>query len=399
MGILRILFLLICVTFPFGVLIRISFTPQAHIYPVDLAVVLFVLVGVYLSLGKKDFSKWLYPFSFFVLAAAISLIINMYWLSAREGIIASLYLIRFCMYLLLIPIVSTQFKKKDVGFLMTSIVLSLFSTVILGILQYFLYPDLRNLMYLGWDEHLYRIFSSFLDPNFASVIFVICFWLIVSLIRKQKKKSVWTYVLGAMSVLTFLAILFTYSRTGYLSFGVSAVLFFLIEKKYKLLLIILGLFIVGILAIPKNYQSEGVNLLRTASVYSRLESFQTAQTIIIENPILGVGFNAYRYAQERYTDEPNLTISHAGAGVSNSYLFVLATTGIVGFTAFIYAITRLVNELRKILKKDQVFGSTIIAVFGGILAGSFVENIFFYSFVLIALFILLGIGRIIKDDK
>ena len=36
----------------------------------------------------------------------------------------------------------------------------------LGFVQYFFYLGLRNLYYLGWDEHLSFIFQL-LDPNFA----------------------------------------------------------------------------------------------------------------------------------------------------------------------------------------------------------------------------------------
>lgn len=400
MGLLKSLFILICITLPLGVLIRISMTPQAFVYPVDVAVLLFVLVGVYQVLIHKSPKKWVSLFSLFLLAALVSLIVNIYWLSLHEFIVASLYLVRFSMYLLIIPIISSQFKTKDVKWLVSCITLSLFSTVVLGLVQYFLYPDLRNLMYLGWDEHHYRIFSSFLDPNFASIIFIICLWLLIAILRNQKNKTVQQYVVGIMIVITFIALLLTYSRTGYLAFGLSAFIFLILEKKIKIFALIVLLFMTGIVFLPKDLQSEGVNLFRTASIYSRIESFQAAQSIIEKNPIFGVGFNTYRYAQEWHGDlEQDIAHSHAGAGVSNSYLFVIATTGIVGFIAFMYAIVQMAKELQSIARVDRIIGNSMIAIFVSILVGSLVENVFFYSSTLITLFILVGIGRVVMGGK
>lgn len=400
MGVLKSLFILICITLPLGALIRMSITPQAFVYPVDVAVLLFVLVGIYQVLIHKSPKKWVSPFTFFLLAALVSLVVNIYWLSPQEFIVGSLYLVRFSMYLLIAPIISSQFKTNDVKWLVSCITVSLFSTVLIGLAQYFLYPDLRNLMYLGWDEHHYRIFSSFLDPNFASIIFVICLWLLIAVFRNQKNKTIQQYGVGAIIVITFGALLLTYSRTGYLAFGLSAFAFFILEKKIKLFALIFLLFIAGVVLLPKDMQSEGVNLLRTASIFSRLESFQTAQSIIEKNPIFGVGFNTYRYAQDRYGNlAQDITHSHAGAGVSNSYLFVIATTGIIGFLAFIYALARLIQELKIIVRVDRIIGNSMSALFVSVLIGSLVENVFFYSTILIILFILIGIGRVVTGGK
>jgi len=97
-------------------------------------------------------------------------------------------------------------------------------------------------------------------------------------------------------------------------------------------------FIIGIILLPKNLGGEGVKLLRTASLISRSEYLNNAIIIFIDHPVLGVGFNSYRYAQHRYgfIDDISLKTSHAGSGTDNSFLFVLATTGIIGFTVYLY---------------------------------------------------------------
>ncbi|MEK7542910.1 MAG: hypothetical protein AAB503_01210, partial [Patescibacteria group bacterium] len=46
---------------------------------------------------------------------------------------------------------------------------------IFGWLQYLFFPDLRVLKYVGWDDHLYRLTGSFLDPGFSAIILVLGF--------------------------------------------------------------------------------------------------------------------------------------------------------------------------------------------------------------------------------
>lgn len=98
--------------------------------------------------------------------------------------------------------------------------------------------------------------------------------------------------------------------------------------------------------LPKSLPSEGVNLVRTASVNSRLVAYQEATEIFLNQPVIGVGFNMYRYSQhekgflkENGNAQSWLT-NHSGAGVPNSYLFVLATTGLTGFIALVYGLGR-----------------------------------------------------------
>ncbi len=396
MAILKILFVGIFLSFIPGVLIRISVGPQAYVYPVDVAVLLFVLYGWYLIAVERVKLTGFKPYLFFIVAATMSLLINLYWLSVREFVVSSMYLLRFVTIFSIFPIIGLLFKKNDLSFLIKTVALSLFAVTTLGILQYFLYPDLRNLIYLGWDEHLYRVFSTFLDPNFASIIFIIALWIFVYLFRSEKPG--WKrFVIAAAILLTFVFIMLTYSRTGYLALIASVSIFSILEKKLKFLLITGILLLAGIFLLPKEYVSEGVNLFRTASIYSRLETYQTAISIFKDHPIFGVGFNAYRYAQQGI--QSGVEVSHAGAGVSNSYLFVLATTGLIGAASFIYMIISMFKEAYRSSQKNKLLPNLNFTILTAVFAGSITENAFFYSFIMILCFTLLGIGRAVMGDK
>ncbi len=393
MGLLKALFIFVWVTFPLGVLIRISPVANAYVYPVDVAVLLFVLYGLYLSISRTRFS-WYKPIIPFLILALISLLFNLYWLNAREFFIGLLYLLRLALFASIFPVI-LQFSKKETPFLMWTIIISLFSTVIMGIAQYFLYPDLRNLMYLGWDEHLYRIFSSFLDPNFAAGIFVLLFWITILFVRSFEHERWKKIVLIGIAGLTFIAIMFTYSRTGYLMLIVSAIIYLAIEKKFKVLILGLALFLASLIFIPKDLQSEGVNLFRTASVFSRIESYTQAVSVFQKSPVFGVGYNTYRYAQAEFLGRTIEESSHAGAGVSNSFLFVLATTGIAGFVAFLYFLAKTFSGLIK----NSGFANGMIAFVTALIIGSLTENMFFYSFVLIIFWSIVGLAQKITGGK
>ena len=84
---------------------------------------------------------------------------------------------------------------------------------------------------------------------------------------------------------------------------------------------------------PKNFKSEGVDLLRTASIKSRAESYINAFKIYRLSPFFGTGFDSYRYAQQKQgmLDQRNWQTTHSASGVPNSFIFIFVTTGVFGF--------------------------------------------------------------------
>src|SRR5207237_858262 len=135
----------------------------------------------------------------------LSLVVNSFVLTPQQLFFSSLYAVRWVMYLMLIGSISSLSLggKKTIAKWM---VIAGSAVVILGLIQLIFYNSLRGLYYLGWDEHLYRLFSTFLDPNFAGMYLVIFFIFVLphvinnfrSSIIKQKLK--W----GVLGGLTFL---------------------------------------------------------------------------------------------------------------------------------------------------------------------------------------------------
>ncbi len=395
MNVLKLLLVFLLITFPTGVLLRFEVGPSAYVYPTDIVLALLFSYSVYLyALDYKKIEKlpFLKPFLFFVGASLLSLVFSIFIFQIQEVIIGSLYLARFLLYANLL-FVFCFVDKKFVSKYLQYAGIAGFAVVLLGFMQYFFYPDLRNLFYLGWDEHLYRLFSTFLDPNFAGSFFVLELLLAAYLFKNEqtynRRKKFWLIV----SILTFIALFLTYSRSAYIIFLISFGLVFLLLRQKKIMITMFVIFVLGILLLPKGLEGEGVKLLRTKSIMDRLEADAKAVQVIEKHPFFGVGFNNYRYAQKKYGFlDKNWQHIHSGAGVPNTYLFVLATTGVVGFSFYLYFLFSLIKEpIKRVMKKKEADSAVlVIASTGGLLIGSLFDNFLFYSSLMVWLFILVG---------
>ncbi|MBI2443499.1 MAG: O-antigen ligase family protein [Candidatus Levybacteria bacterium] len=390
-------FALIFLSFVFGQFARLPLSNGVYLTLIDVTVVTFSLFFTvsYLIQKKGKFVKspLFVPWLLFCVAAVISLLANSLVLRTSEIAVASLYLLRFCAYTL--PLFFLPFFSKNQKlWLVRVLIVSVLVTVGVGFVQFVYYPNLRNLFYLGWDDHLYRLFSVFLDPNFASVLFSCLFIVLVGLtvefIRIGRMKAVG---LAGLSVLTALAVFLTYSRTGMIALVIGTIVLFFLKGYKRLLLVCLGVFVL-FLAFTADLKVEGLNPFRTASSVARIESIKIAFGIFEKNPIFGVGFNAYRYAQHRYGFRLDgvWETSHADAGTDNSFLFVLATTGIVGFSAYLYFWYVLLSRTYATIKQEKsglpvIVFATLIAV----LVSSLFLNTLFYPFILIWIVSLFGV--------
>ncbi len=402
---LKAFFVITVLLFPLGELARFSFEYNVAITANDLLVGIIVLFW-FVNNQLKNIQQFAITKSIgiFIAVCLLSLVINSNKYLINELFIAFLYLLRWSAYASLYFVVKElkpSFKNKIIPLMVIVGGVTVFG----GYLQYFFYPNLRNLYYAGWDEHLYRMFSSFLDPNFAGAFFVLLFFLISGIFFENvKRKALFTFFLGIESVLTLVAVFLTYSRSAYIMLFVGVVVFLIIKKNLRLLLAFFVFFILVLGLLSKSLQSEGTNLFRTASGQARLVSAQNAVAIFNDHPIFGVGFNAYRYTQYRYGFISKQEIeNHAGAGTDNSFLFVLATTGIIGLTAYLYIWYSVIKNII-LSKKISRYSSTplrfarndiINVVFVSSIIGLFVNALFinslFYPFIMEWMWILLGL--------
>lgn len=392
MAILKILFSLFILSFPAAEIGRLQFSNGIAVTINDILLILLVTYFFTFKIFKQN--KWKNyflkkPILIFIVVALLSLLVNFFNYTLSNFLVSSLYLFRFVLYVCLYFIViefNNDYKKK--------IPLLLFASgsvvIILGYIQYLFYPSLKNLFYLGWDEHLYRMFSTFLDPNFAGVFFSLFFIYSLTFINKSIKDNKELFFYSLVSIAALVSVYLTYSRSGLIMLLVSVLVYLLLKNKRKLVLSAVALLILIIFIIPKSFKTEGTNLLRVNSSTARIESFEQAIEIFQKQPVFGVGFNAYRYAQNKYVglNTTYWETTHSGAGTDNSFAFILSTTGIIGFISYIYLLYKMLALAR--IKKN-IFAPVLFAVIPGLMVSSLFINGLFYVLILEWVWIITGL--------
>lgn len=393
MRVTKVLFIFFIYSLLFGNILRFQFSNTIGVTFSDLIIGVLFLQWVGLLIIRKVFIKknsLLVPFLLFIFCCVLSLFVNWYRYTSSELFVSFLYLIRFFVYgsLVFIPL-NFDNKFKQTVFTTLFSVGAIF--VVTGFIQYFFYNDLRNLYYLGWDEHLLRMFSSFLDPNFTSVFLVLYFIFLLHHFYKEQRRKLQVLEITAMMG-TLIAIALTYSRTGYIMFFTCLVLSLVLIKRIRWILVFFFIAIGIYFLTPHNSKVENLNLFRTASSEARIETYKNATKIISDNPIFGIGFNSYRYAQNQYgfLDLETKFSSHADAGTDNSFLFVLATTGIIGAIMYCYLWYKIIKNAVNVNKHN--FKNSILVSIIGLFVSAFFINSLFYTFIMSWLWILVGLS-------
>lgn len=374
---IKFLTILLLLLFPIGLVFRIKLASNILFVPQDMVVLLIFILTCYeiVIKGKLKFDIYFKIQLLFVIFGIGSLILNSFIHKDINIVASSLYAIRYIAYIGLINVgryFSTSKLIKPI------VILSGTVFIILGYLQYYFYNDLAGLKYLGWDIHLYRLFSTFLDPNFAGVFYV--FFLFIIFYQQLGKKFRDSYLYVLLFVFDFLAIILTYSRTAIIALVVSSFFYCLLMRKIK----IFFMFFISLLVcliLFSDISVEGLNPLRTASTNERIKSIENVSKIIQINPITGIGFNAFRDTQIRLGIRNTIgaNVSNADAGTDNSYLFVLAVAGIPGFFLFIVSYFYLIKQIRK--EREQI-NIILISSLIGIFVGSMFLNVLFYTPIL-----------------
>lgn len=372
-----------------GQLVRIQIHSLVTITISDIAVLLLVITFfIYsLAIGKKLYiPRGIFTLLLvFSLIAITSTILATTRFTTGQIISALFFQLRFIAYFL-ISIVVLNFTNKQqlLRWLNLTIPIGIVFTLI-GILQFILIPDLSFLVPFGWDPHQKRLVSTLLDPNFTGGLLVILSSISTSLFLFQKKN-----IYLALTIFYFIAIILTFSRSSYLAFLATLAVIGIL-KSPKFLFSFLALFIFAILTSTQARQRIAGAIAIDETTEARLESYDKALTIWRQNPLFGVGFNAYRYAQSQQgffsLDSPQG--GHSGAGSDSSLLLVAATTGAVGLATFILFVLSIFKTLLR--HRQSYIGLNALSAFTAILVHSQFVNSFFYPQVMVLIWFMLGL--------
>ncbi len=357
---------------------------------IDISVV-FLLISrgnLVKEIKKHQLSK---SILYFEVACLLSLLLNIFNFQLVLIVIGSLYFMRWIVYSSVVFKINA-YSKRHQRYLVNSMVTIGVFLLLLGFLQYVYYDNLQNLYYLGWDKHLYRLFTTFLDPNFAGAFFSLFSVLLAELIfvNFNLKHTLRLIGYSYLFTITCLALFLTYSRSALLMFLFIFIIYFFLKRKLRFIFGIVMLLLIYFMIASTKFSVEGFNLLRSVSSEARLATSSEAITIFLHNPIIGIGFNTYRYEQVKYgyRSIKGASISHSDAGVDNSFLFILATTGIVGFLFYFNLLYAICSYL---YKKKTSFSIIALSSLFGLLIDSIFINSLFYPFFMIWLWCLIGL--------
>nr|MBP7843049.1 hypothetical protein [Candidatus Woesebacteria bacterium] len=228
--------------------------------------------------------------------------------------ISLLYSLRLFLYIIFgislsILIKNNKYDVEYFKFQLFSVgVISLF----LGFLQYIFIKDTRFLSIFGWDDHYARLISTYFDPGFTGIIFLLT--LLIGLSCKYIQNN----TVKIITVVLFIwGIILTFSRASYLALIVSLLLLttsylrITIDSAKK---IVIGLLFIALLILlaPKPY-GEGVDLLRTSTITARIAAISKQLTSLSPKTlILGNGLFSEKNSLNYQLNEKNQLIpSHS----------------------------------------------------------------------------------------
>ena len=327
----------------------------------------------------------------FIAMAALALILTPLVLSRSDLATNGIYLVRLVAYTSLFWGMQRwspeAYQAKHV---LNMVLWTGYALIVLGFLQLIFVPDIGFLSGYGWDPHVGRLVSTFLDPNYFGGFLAIILAVLLARTLGEGHRFPWFW--GAVLMI---ATVLTYSRSGYLAVGI-VIFGFGLRYSWRILLLAVVCVVPLALAIPRVQERVLGGFSVDATAQDRVISWQGALTIIDRFPFLGVGYNNYKPASEVVGVFQGSETSQSAAGSDSSLLNVQATTGFLGFGLFmatVFAI--LIRAWKRSARKDnspyRSAAFALLFIAPAIFVHSFFVNSLFYPFIFLPLALLVGV--------
>lgn len=283
--------------------------------------------------------------------------------------------------------------KEDFNRLLTIMVFSAALVSLYGLYQYVVGVEIDR-AWLDVENNpdiKARVYSVFLNPNILAEYLIMLTPISVALFWNTKKMSKKLVFLGTTGLM-MLAMLLTFSRGGWLGLAFAALVFVILVEK-KLLLSIIPISIGAVYLLPDTILNRitSIGNLTDSSNSYRLQLWNITGKVIKDHWKVGVGFGHLPFKQTFETYTRTMPTFHA----HNTFLQVLAETGLVGFLVFLGLMLTIFKQgiLRLQASEDsyvRTIGAGLVAGMAGLMVHGMVENIFYIPRIIITFWMLVG---------
>lgn len=252
-------------------------------------------------------------------------------------------------------------KQRKIAVLLTGFLFLAF-----GLLQLVVWPDLRWLAILGWDDHYKRLASTLLDPTYAAIILIWTYftwqYYAAKILKKYLSIKFAKYgqlyalvITSCISSLIILGIFLTYARAGYLAFIIVLIWQTAHNFKREQIAItgfaaMVGATLLLFFAFMPQTKSEGQQLYRISSILARTNSAsQQIKSLSATDLFLGNGL--FNYSAHNSTSN-NLQILNQAKLPDNLFITIMSGTGIIGL---VFAITKIVSFIARLQSSQHKF--------------------------------------------
>lgn len=289
--------------------------------------------------------------------------------------------------------------RGDYRALIKAIVVAYTILAIVSFILFAIFPDTSQLWKVMQDSgvdfqgdpHNGRLISPYFDPNFYSCIIVLP--ILLAWYTTRYWKGGWLCV----SILA-VSLLMTVSRSGMALLGLVLIAIFVVNAGKVLrakfsygaaaavLIAIAGIAASGVVlsSFVERAASRFTGVKEDGSALSRVRSFEIGNTLIIEQPILGFGYN--------YVNEPARKMRGGKVGLDSSIQVFVASFGLPGSIFLAMAVCMWLWRIGRRLSSEVLLiyqGTVIYSIVTIIFAGNF-NQILFYPFWLVPVFAFLS---------
>lgn len=302
-------------------------------------------------------------------------------------------------FLLVLAIASAVKSEKSLGTFVDILLIGVTLTGLFGLWQVVTgaVPFDPSLTDIELNEGMPgRIFSTMRNPNNYAEVLIMLIPFYIAVVMNSKsivKKAVYL----AFALPPLVALFYTGSRSGWIGFAISILVFtFFTNKRLIPLLLVAGVLFVPFL--PQHVYRRILTIfkaLNDTSAQYRVQIIKTIYPMFKDYIVTGIGLGTDVF--RKIADNYYIFTEHKKTPVHTHILYwqIWIEVGLVGFISFMWFIYRtLKNSIINIYSSSKGLKNILAACVAsllGILAMGFVEYIWFYPRVMIVFFIVIGI--------